>query len=82
MQLAVKTNENRDLVLSIPEEYLRGTKLINQKAVSIHVKDGDLIIQHINKPKPKSLRELFEGYDKEVEWEEWNTGSPVGEEVF
>ena len=63
----------------IPKALTYALGLRENDAVQINV-EGNAIV--IRKPRPTSLRELFEGYNGDVRSEEWDTGAPVGREVW
>jgi antitoxin MazE len=48
-------------------------------AVQISVEDGAIVIR---KPYPSSFRALIDGYKGDYTFEEWDTGAPVGDEVW
>ena len=63
----------------LPKALTEALSLRENDAVQINV-EGDAIV--IRKPHPASLRELFEGYDGDGGSKEWDTGAPVGREVW
>jgi antitoxin MazE len=63
----------------LPKAFTDALSLRENDAIQINV-EGNAIV--IRKPRPASLRELFECYNGDVESKEWDTGSPVGREVW
>ena len=63
----------------LPKALTDALNLRENDAVQINV-EGNAIV--IRKPRPASLRELFEGYNGDTGSQEWDTGAPVGREVW
>jgi antitoxin MazE len=63
----------------LPKALTDALKLYENDAVQINI-EGNAIV--IRKRRPASLLELFEGYDGEYKSKEWDTGAPVGRELW
>lgn len=63
----------------LPKIILESAQLNLDEKVEIQVVDGSIIIK---KAKPKTFKELIAGYEGDLTSEEWDTGRPVGKEVF
>lgn len=65
--------------IRLPKALLKSAQLDLNEKVEIQVVDGNIVIK---KSKPKTFRELIAGYEGTYDYEEWDTGEPVGKEVF
>ena len=63
----------------LPKALTDALKLYENDAIQINI-EGNAIV--IRKRRPASLLELFEGYDGDYESKEWDTGAPVGRELW
>ena len=63
----------------LPKALTDVLNLCENDPVQIYV-EGNAIV--IRKPRPASLRELFEGYNGDYRPKEWDTGAPAGREVW
>ena len=63
----------------LPKALTDALNLRENDAIQINI-EGNAIV--IRKPRPASLRELFEGYNGDFMSKEWDTGTPVGREVW
>lgn len=63
----------------LPKALLESAQLNLDEKVEIQVVDGNIVIK---KAKPKTFKELIAGYEGTYKYEEWDTGKPVGKEVF
>ncbi|OHW63379.1 antitoxin MazE [Andreesenia angusta] len=66
--------------IRIPKSALETVHLKENDKVEIVVKEGNIIIMPLK--KHKTFEERIAGFTGEYEYEEWDTGEPVGEEVF
>ena len=66
----------------IPKNLLNDADLPEIGAVEIIAEANRIIIQKLPQRKPLTLQELFQEYEEEVCCTEWDTGAPVGKEVF
>ncbi len=64
----------------LPKAILEKAGLDENDSVELMVRDGNIIIAHSN--KHLTLRERFADYDGNYEPEEWDTGKPVGKEIW
>ena len=73
---------NEDLLKQV-EPILKEFGLTVEKAVELYFKEvirSGKIPFPLDENKPKTFTELTEGFEGEYEYEEWDTGKPVGEE--
>lgn len=63
----------------LPKNILESAQFNLDEKVEIQVVDGSIVIK---KAKPKTFKELIAGYEGKHDYEEWDTGRPVGREVF
>lgn len=63
----------------LPKVLLESAQLKLNEKVEIHVINGNIVIK---KAKPQTFKELIAGYEGDLSSEEWDTGKPVGKEVF
>ena len=69
--------------IRIPKSVLEQVEINNNDTVEIVVEKSKIIIRKVKAVKEyKSLDELFEGYTGNYKSGEWDTGKPVGKEVF
>lgn len=66
--------------IRIPKAALETAHLKENDKVELVVRDGNIIIMPVK--KHKTFEERIAGFTGEYEYEEWDTGTPVGEEVF
>ena len=64
----------------LPKAVLEMVGLHENARVEIKVQDGKLIISPVK--KHKTLEERIAGYKGDYQCSEWDTGKPVGKEVF
>jgi antitoxin MazE len=65
--------------IRLPKTLTDALNLYENDAVRINIEGNALVIR---KRRPASLLELFEGYDSDYKSKEWDTGAPVGREVW
>jgi len=65
----------------IPKKYLDFLGLEENDAVEISLSENTIMIKP-TEHKPKSLKELFQGYEGDYKCTEWDTGVPVGREIL
>ncbi len=65
----------------IPKKILQELSIKPEEEIELIVKDETIIIKKPAK-KYSNLDELFAGYDGDYKCEEYNTGEPVGKEVW
>ena len=63
----------------LPKALTDALNLYENDAVQINI-EGNAIV--IRKRRPATLLELFEGYDGDHKSKEWDTGAPVGREIW
>ena len=68
--------------IRLPKNILTAAGLSAGCAVKIVAEPDRIEIHKIDKRKHRSLLELFQNYSGEAVCEEWNTGAPVGKEIF
>jgi len=67
----------------LPKYLLERAGLSDNNAVDITSEGGIIIIKKIDDRRHKTLKERLEGTNTaDYKWQEWNTGHPVGKEVF
>ena len=66
----------------LPKNILSAAGLSASCAVKIVAEPDRIVIQKIEKRKYRSLQELFQNYTGDFACEEWDTGAPVGKEIF
>lgn len=67
--------------IRIPKGILVLSNFHENDKVEIEADDNQIIIKHIQK-KHLTLKERFEGYTGDYNIEEWDTGKPVGKEIW
>lgn len=65
----------------LPKSILAAAGFSGAKTVTILAESDCIVIRKVEQRKHKNLRELFEGYDGEIQCTEWDTGTPVGKEI-
>ena len=68
--------------IRLPKNILTAAGLSAGCAVKIVAEPDRIVIHKIGKRKHRSLQELFQHYNGEKGCEEWDTGTPVGKEIF
>ena len=68
--------------IRLPKNILTAAGLSASCAVKIVAEPDRIVIHKIDKRKHRSLQELFQSYKGETTCEEWDTGTPVGKEIF
>ncbi|MFV2070742.1 MAG: AbrB/MazE/SpoVT family DNA-binding domain-containing protein [Pirellulales bacterium] len=69
------------LALRIPKSFAKEVGLCENLAVDLSVKEGKLVIQP-HSEEPLSLDDLLAGITDENLHGEWDTGPPVGKEIW
>ena len=68
--------------IRLPKNLLNIAGFPETGAVKIVAEPDRIVIQKVDKRKYQSLQELFCGYDGDDRCTEWDTGAPIGKEVF
>ena len=68
--------------IRLPKLLLDSVNLADNDTVELEAKNNSIIIKKAGKSKYKTLAERLEGFEGEYIFEEWDTGSPVGSEVW
>ena len=67
----------------LPKYLLDSVKLTDNDTVEVVAENDNIIIKKITVKRPhKTLKERLEGFEGEYIFEEWDTGAPVGREVW
>ena len=67
----------------LPKYLLDSVKLTDNDPVEVVTENDNIIIKKITVKRPhKSLKERLAGFEGEYVFEEWDTGAPVGREVW
>jgi len=66
--------------IRIPKSILSSADFSENEEVEIIALDGRIVIEHSK--RHKSLKERFKDFDGDYKCSEWDTGSPVGNEVL
>lgn len=66
--------------IRIPKAIMQMAKIEENDKISIEVKDGNIVILPIK--KHKSLDDRIREYESSYECKEWDTGKPLGKEIF
>jgi len=66
----------------LPKIILDTARLRENEAVRILAEPDKIVIEKADNFKHKSLKKRLAGFDGEYVFEEWDTGSAVGSEVF
>lgn len=74
----IQSLDNSQMIL-LPKSILDEVGFKQSEKVEIQVVNGSIVI---TKAKPKTFKELMEGFEGTYESKEWDTGKPVGKEVF
>ena len=69
------------LALRIPKEFAAEAGLSEDAPVELLLREGKLVIQPLAR-KPLSLGELLRGVTDQNRPGEWDTGRPIGKEVW
>lgn len=72
-------NWGNSQAVRLPKIILESANFTLNEKVEVQVVDGNIIIK---RAKPQTFKELIAGFDGKYEYKEWNTGKPVGKEVF
>jgi antitoxin MazE len=68
--------------IRLPKVILETTGLKENEIVQIFTEQDNIIIKKVANRKHKTIKERFKNFDDEYTFEEWNTGDPVGKEVW
>ena len=68
--------------IRLPKVILETARLRENETVQIIAEQNQIVIKKVTEVKHKSLKERLKGFDGEYRFEEWNTGTPVGNEVW
>ncbi|MCL2051799.1 MAG: AbrB/MazE/SpoVT family DNA-binding domain-containing protein [Lachnospiraceae bacterium] len=68
--------------IRLPKVILDIAQLRENEEVQILAELDRIIINKADKARHKTLKERLANFDGEYAFEEWNTGGPVGNEVF
>jgi len=67
----------------LPKYLLDSVKLTDNDTVEVVTENDNIVIKKTAEKRPhKTLKERLEGFDGEYVFEEWDTGKPVGREVW
>ena len=66
----------------LPRHLLDSVNLSDNDTVEVTVEKDSIVIRKASGGKHKTLKERLAGFDGTYVFEEWNTGTPVGEERF
>ncbi len=69
------------LALRIPKSFATEAGLRANAAVELSLVDGTLVVQPV-RPQPLTLDELLRGITDDNIPDEWDTGKPVGKELW
>jgi len=64
----------------IPKSILSSADFSEDEEVEIIAIDGRIVIEHSKRHKP--LKERLKNYNGDYQCSEWDTGSPIGQEVL
>ena len=81
MQTSIQKWGNSQAI-RLPKAILEIARLKENEPVQIFAEQDKIIIKKVADAKHKAIKERFEGFDGEYAFEEWNTGEPVGKEVW
>ena len=70
------------LAVRLPKAILEDANLSENESVQIIAKPDKIIIEKAIRVKHKTLKERLDGYNGDYEFKEWETGAPVGREVW
>jgi antitoxin MazE len=68
--------------IRLPKAVLETALMKENEPVRIFAEPDKIVIQKIVGTKHKTLKERLQGFDGAYAFEEWDTGKPVGSEVF
>lgn len=69
--------------IRLPKPLLESANLSDNDTVEVIAKNNSLIIKKLEpKRAHKTLKERLAGFNGEYSFEEWDTGRPVGKEVW
>jgi len=68
--------------IRIPKSVLDLAGIPATGPVELTIEPDAIVIKKIAQQRPKSLRELFNGYDGTYTCSEWDTGADVGKEIL
>lgn len=68
--------------IRLPKAVLKMANFVENEPVQIIAKGNRIIIEKADKSRHKTLKERLAGFDGEYVFQEWDTGSPVGNEVW
>ena len=67
----------------LPKYLLDSVKLTENDTVEVVTENDRIVIKKTDGKRPhKTLKERLEGFEGEYVFEEWDTGKPVGREVW
>ena len=68
--------------IRLPKALLETASLKENEQVQVFATRNQIVIKKMKQPRRKTLKERLAGYDGDYEFQEWDTGKPVGNEVF
>ena len=68
--------------IRLPKVLLETASLKENEQVQILATQNQIVIKKIEPKRRKTLKERLEGFEGDYVFEEWDTGKPVGSEVF
>ena len=68
--------------IRLPKALLETASLKENEQVQILAMRNQIVIKKVETAKRKTLKERLAGFDGDYVFQEWDTGKPVGGEVF
>jgi len=68
--------------IRLPKVLLETASLKENEQVQILATQNQIVIRKIGPKKRKTLKERLAGFEGDYVFQEWDTGKPVGNEVF
>ena len=68
--------------IRLPKVLLETASLKENEQVQILATQNQIVIRKIEPKKRKTLKERLAGFEGDYVFQEWDTGKPVGNEVF
>lgn len=68
--------------IRLPKAVLEMANFVENDPVQIIAEGNRIIIEKADKLRHKTLKERLAGFDGQYAFQEWDTGSPVGNEVW
>ena len=68
--------------IRLPKALLEIASLKENEQVQIFAMRNQIIIKKVESKRRKTLKERLAGFDGDYVFQEWDTGKPVGNEVF